>query len=238
MKKTLITIAAIGFMIVAIGLAVRDMKTGEVDPMPGQKNGGNVKTYLTIVAETAELKNELGDDTPYCDIYKNYNIFVKTMGMRKSEALKNAESTWLQNRAITWYAKEQDLLADSESLAAYMEDIYDSLVGTEEYPFYEEIAKKKGITVEELIQNDWKSYRTACDVNNVYESEKTKYKDEGEKPFTDYWKEFVGKLTEDYKKTEDYAEIKVKLENSVKLVQEEKELTPEELEKEDIFVEA
>ena len=177
-----------------------------------------VQTYH----EAIKLRSELGDNTPYPDVYLYTELLKKQKNYSDEEAVDQAEKRYTEAAAFEWYAEQNGIEPTEEELKAHIADRIKKAKEAEDYKEIHEICKEKGIIFENLFEGNSSFYNTEVYTEKVYNMWKENY-DEAHKgensllnKFNMEWKDFVKAVVDEYEESDDYAAKAKAIRNSKK----------------------
>ena len=206
----------LGVIVVAFGVALQVGIGGSVSY--GEDKGNTIDDVVLVQKMRGDISKKSKDDSylVYCS-----NLLEKRAEKKDSLELENGiQKDVIDFAAISWYAKEHNLLPTEDEMNAYMENLIREFRQSEEYDEYESAAKKYGTTYEEILRNDREAYRIEETINKVYCSIIMEYNGNmgDEEKYEEYlkdsnlkWKTFVQETVSKYKKKEEYASLNTKI---------------------------
>ena len=153
-KKTIIIVLIVLTIVLAKSIGGTKEKSDSHDEI-------SEKTIVQAQLERGNLQKELGESNIYPEYYTARHFYDMT-----EEQVKAAI---IENKALQWYARENNINISNEELNKYLQDIIANFKDSEEYHTYSEAAKSLNTTFEDIVLNDSKSYRNVLIKNKLYE---------------------------------------------------------------------
>ena len=206
-------------LVVVVMVAFYYNSKNNVKITKGDESAANtVQTYH----EAIKLRGQLGDNTPYPDIYLYTELLKKQKNYSDEEATDQAAQRYTEAVAFEWYAEENGIAPTEEELKAHIAERIKKAKEADGYKQMHEACKDKGIIFENLFEGNSSFYNTEVYTEKVYNMWKENY-DKAHKgensllnKFNMEWKDFVKTVVEDYEKTDEYAARAKAIRNSTK----------------------
>lgn len=210
-----LAIVVIAIILCVLIVAVVSGKTGIAANSPKTDIVGSFSAYIDIIQEYTELKQNINSKTPYPELLK-LTKSIQISDTPTKEAVLEAENVYDRMQAFLWYAQQNNLLPDKNQVEKYIEDTIQEAENTEEWNAISEACSNKGISLSELMYDDFDTYVYNQAVTNVYNDELSKWPSED--GFEDHWNELSDNIISSYKASKEYAWIKEAVEESKAII--------------------
>lgn len=167
-----------------------------------QTDEQRLSVYFDLTKESLILKDKLGD-TPYITMLRSVRGNMITSGMTKAQALENAEALIVSERALIWYAEENNIKVTDVEVAGYIKNnVINQVREDEAFDKMEEACNKAGITFEDSIWAYEDSYRSAYIISEI----------------PDFNEKLNAEIIEKFKDSSEYVDIAKIIENCKELI--------------------
>lgn len=162
-------------------------------------------------------------------MYRTYKT-LRAVGINEDEALSKSESEYIEKQATLWYAEKHALLATKNQVEQYIQKLLQDYEESAEHDAIESACKKLNVTFEETLQHDKPIYFTMCTLQNIYDAEYKKFKQDKrifteeltpaqQEEWTKLWKDFNEEILHSFKDSRDYSQLKNIADRSVEVLQ-------------------
>lgn len=160
-----------------------------------------LEQYAAIQREALTFK-----DKDYGILYANIVTNVRLIGMSEGDAIADAKKAFIEKKAFEWYAKENKIVVTEKQLEKYMEDLIDDSRETEEFKDVEAAYEKAGITYEESIRQNARTYYYVLTTGQFYEEHA---KD---------WEAFKEAVADQYKSRKQFSKTQEKMNQDIEKI--------------------
>lgn len=199
--------------------------------------------YVEIQKQMIDLNSELGENTPYPQIYMIAETLFKIKGVKQDIAVTQAADRYIERKALVWYAEKSGIHVTHEEVNRYIEELIQAAKGAENYNEVNEAYKKAGITLEQYYRKNIQFYRDDYLIGKLYnqwihDCGSGDEVSESEMELLDEaWQEKVSEIKNSYQSVREYKKLKPLIAESKKIYRNGAADTLEYLKKADIFIE-
>ena len=234
-KRAMAVIAA--FLVIACigGAALFTSKPAAAEDLESD----NLMQYARLQKEGLAVKEKLGEDTPYPDLYVMAEALVSLKGMDAEQAMGQAEERYTEKQALVWYAQKQGVRVTSEEVEKHIDALIRQAKGAENYDEVNEAYKAAGLTLEEQYRQNRIYYEKDYIISKFYEKWAEEFfKEEmaSEESIDSAWQQTISQVTERYKASAEYKGLKPALLASRRIYEKGRGTDLKLLQKADIFV--
>lgn len=177
----------------------------------GNTRGSN-ETAVSSIDDVVQIQVESGNLQSKLDHHSMYPMYYSMMNASDEDISTTVEEGLLETEALLWYSRNNNIVVTDKEVHNFIDAlIIDSKEATE-YQQYSKAAKKLGTTYEDVIRNNFDTYKIALVRDKLYgnlipktsgsntEESFEKQQEQNNKQ----WDEFVQATISEYKKSSDF----------------------------------
>lgn len=169
-----------------------------------------VNVTVQMYKEAMGLRDQLGENTPYPEIFLYTELLKNSKNYTDEEAVDAAADRYIESEAFVWYAEKEKIAPSEEETDKHIDGLIEKQKKADNYEEFEAVCSEEETSVEEIFRKNRRFYGYELYISTVYDHWQVNYDKahEGENSIVSVynleWKDFVKEVIKDYKKTDDY----------------------------------
>lgn len=175
-----------------------------------KKEDNAVSVTVEMYKEAIHLRNQLGENTPYPEIFLYTEMLKDSKNYSEEEAVEAAGDRYTESEAFVWYAEKEGIAPTEKEISENTDKLVEKQKKADNYDEIEEKCKEEEMSVDDIFRKNEKYYSYELYISAVYDHWKVNYDKahEGENSIISVynleWKDFVKEVISKYSETDEY----------------------------------
>lgn len=205
------SVLVILLLVIAVGIVVI---TSVNTTASEDEQGPALATMYKIQSESFQLAEALNGQSPYPQMYTHAQALTAFKGASPEEAAKEAANSYMERKALVWYARRQGIETTEAEFEQYLDHLIETVKATDDFPKLSAACAEAGLTAEDLYRKNREYYRDDFIIGKLYESWTKAYTNGKETisesesaSMEEAWNQCITNAVASYKKSDAYASL-------------------------------